>query len=82
MSQKSHHTSQDGNWGLCRECKWWQIDPDATVSDHTVGVCIEESLHDFRLRIAGNGGCTMFVKGTPCRHEGSSEKPPTTVAVR
>jgi hypothetical protein len=70
------------DWGLCKDCKWWQIEPDAKVSDRAVGVCIEESLQEFRLRIAGNGGCTMFVAGKPARHEGSADKPPTRVAVR
>src|ERR1700692_3182478 len=84
MSNKtgSNSSKKDSNWGLCKDCKWWQIEPDAKVSDRTVGVCIEDSLHEFRLRITGNGGCTMFIEGKPCRHKGSSEKPPTTVAVR
>jgi hypothetical protein len=29
------------NWGLCKERKWWQIEPDATVTDQTVGECID-----------------------------------------
>jgi hypothetical protein len=64
------------------DCKWWQIEPDAKVSAHAVGVCIEESLQQYRLRISGNGGCTLFAEGTPARHEGSAGMPPTTVATR
>ena len=26
-----------GEWGLCRDCKWWQIEPDAHVELQTVG---------------------------------------------
>jgi hypothetical protein len=78
----SKSSKKNRNWGLCKDCKWWQIEPDAKVSDRTVGVCIEDSLHEFRLRITGNGGCTVFTEGKPGRHEGSSDRPPTTVAVR
>lgn len=80
--QKSAKHDDEQQWGLCKDCKWWQVEPDATVSDRTVGVCIEESLHEFRLRISGNAGCTMFTPGKPARAKGSSDKPPTTVAVR
>jgi len=75
----AHH---EENWGVCKDCKWWQIEPASQVGDRTVGVCIEESLQEFRLRISGNGGCTMFVKGKPARAAGSSDKPPTKVAKR
>ncbi|TWT32504.1 hypothetical protein KOR34_42670 [Posidoniimonas corsicana] len=69
-------------WGLCKGCKWWQIEPDATVEDQTVGFCIEQDLQQFKIRITGNGGCNMFVAGKPARAEGSSEKPPTAEPVR
>ena len=75
-------THDEENWGLCKDCKWWQIEPRVNVSSHTVGVCIEESLQKFRLRIAGNGGCTLFAEGAPARAKGSSATPPTKVAVR
>jgi hypothetical protein len=81
-NHQSGSATDHEDWGLCKNCKWWQIEPDAKVSDRSVGVCIEESLQEFRLRIAGNGGCTMFVAGKPARHEGSADKPPTRVAVR
>ena len=80
--QSSKHEGNGGEWGLCKECKWWQIEPRASVSSRTVGVCIEESMQKFRLRIAGNGGCTMFKEGKPARAKGSADKPPTTVAKR
>ena len=64
-------------WGLCKSCKWWQIEPDATVEDQTVGLCIDEKLQPFQLRITGNGGCTRYVEGEPARAAGSSDKPPT-----
>ncbi|QDU73471.1 hypothetical protein Pan97_04430 [Bremerella volcania] len=69
-------------WGLCKGCKWWQIEPDASIEDQTCGYCIEQELQPFHLRITGNGGCNRFMAGKPARAEGSSEKPPTTVPQR
>ena len=36
------------NWGLCKECKWWQIEPDAAVADMTTGLCIDDDLQPFQ----------------------------------
>jgi hypothetical protein len=74
--------NQDQEWGLCKDCKWWQIEPDASVADRTMGLCIEESLQEYKVRISGNGGCTLFMPGKPARAEGSSAKPPTTAPTR
>ena len=38
-------------WGLCRDCKWWQIELDANVKNSTLGLCIDEKLQPFRLRL-------------------------------
>ena len=70
------------DWGLCVDCKWWQIEPDAKVDPHTVGYCIEEKLQPYKLRIAGNGGCNLFMEGEPARAAGSSEKPPAAAPQR
>ena len=64
-------------WGLCKSCKWWQIEPDASIEDQTVGLCIDEKLQPYKLRITGNGGCNRFQEGKPSRAAGSSDKPPT-----
>ncbi|MEZ5292417.1 MAG: hypothetical protein R2745_15150 [Vicinamibacterales bacterium] len=69
-------------WGLCRSCKWWQIEPDAAIRNNTMGLCIDEDLQPFVLRISGNGGCTRFMEGTPARAEGSSGAPPTAAPQR
>jgi len=29
-------------WGLCKDCKWWQIEPGASVGNLTQGECIDE----------------------------------------
>ena len=44
------------DWGLCKDCQWWQIDPEATMTNTTMGVCIEAALQPFRLRVSGTSG--------------------------
>jgi hypothetical protein len=69
-------------WGECKDCKWWQIEPGATVANTTMGLCIDESLQKFSLRVSGNSGCNKFVSGKPARAEGSSGSPPTAGPTR
>ena len=69
-------------WGLCVDCKWWQIEPDAQIDPGTAGYCIEEKLQPFKLRITGDGGCNRFMNGTPARGKGSSGRPPTATPAR
>lgn len=76
------HSSGNGGWGLCMECKWWQVEPNATVAKETVGFCIDENLQSFRLSITGNGGCNRFVQGAPARGSGSSRQPPEAIPSR
>ena len=64
-------------WGLCKDCKWWQIEPKASIENLTMGLCIEEQLQRFRLRVSGNSGCNRFMEGEPARAKGSSGQPPT-----
>ena len=69
-------------WGLCKDCKWWQIEPDASVANTTLGLCIEEKLQSFRLRVSGLSGCNRFAPGKPARAKGSGEAPPTAEPTR
>lgn len=69
-------------WGLCKDCKWWQIEPDASVENTTVGLCIEEQLQPYQLRVSGNSGCNVFMPGKPARAKGSSQQPPIAAPVR
>jgi hypothetical protein len=71
-----------GTWGLCKDCKWWQIEPDASVAAGTIGMCIDDDLMPYLIRISGNGGCNHFMEGTPARATGSSDQPPTAKASR
>ena len=65
-----------GAWGLCKNCKWLQIEPDATPENLTLGLCIEERLQPFDLRVSGNSGCNCFVEGQSSHAKGSSSAPP------
>jgi hypothetical protein len=79
MSKNGH---QNGHWGLCKDCKWWQIEPDGSVENNTMGLCIEEKLQAFRLRVSGNSGCNRFMPGKPATAKGSSAAPPLAAPTR
>jgi hypothetical protein len=70
------------SWGLCKNCKWLQIEPNAEVQNLTLGLCIEEKLQPFQLRVSGLSGCNRFVEGKPAHAKGSSEGPPSAKAQR
>ena len=56
--------------------------PRRAIENLTMGLCIDEELQPFRLRISGNGGCNRFMAGKPARASGSSAAPPVAEAVR
>jgi len=64
-------------WGLCKDCKWWQIEPGAAIENRTLGLCIDEDLQPYLLRVSGDSGCNRFMEGEPARAKGSSGQPPT-----
>jgi hypothetical protein len=70
------------DWGLCKDCKWWQIEPSASIENLTLGLCIEEELQPYLLRVSGNSGCNRFMPGAPARAQGSSEAPPRAKPTR
>jgi hypothetical protein len=72
----------ESEWGKCKDCKWFQIDPGAGVANTTMGLCIDEDLQRFRLRVSGNSGCNRFQSGAVARAEGSSSAPPVAAATR
>jgi hypothetical protein len=72
----------ESSWGLCRDCKWWQIEPNSRIDDSTLGLCIDEDLLAFRLRVSGDSGCNRFMAGEPARAVGSAAAPPTAAATR
>jgi hypothetical protein len=67
----------DASWGLCKNCKWLQIEPGVSPENLTLGLCIEERLQSFQLRVSGNSGCNRFIEGKPAHPKGSSAAPPT-----
>jgi hypothetical protein len=72
----------DAKWGLCKDCKWWQLEPGASLTNTTMGLCIEEKLQRFNLRVSGNSGCNTFAPGKPAHAEGSAAIPPTAAPQR
>ena len=74
--------SEHSEWGLCKDCEWWQIEPKAPVDEKTMGLCIEESLQPFLVRVSGNSGCNLYAVGSPARARGSSDTPPTAKPTR
>lgn len=74
--------SSGDEWGLCKDCKWWQIEPKAHVQNLTMGECIDEKLQPVILRVSGNSGCNRFMEGSPAHAKGSSGAPPTAKPVR
>jgi hypothetical protein len=42
-----------------------------------MGLCTEEDLPPFRLRVSGNSGCNHYSPGEPAQAAGSSAAPPT-----
>jgi len=69
-------------WGECKDCKWFQIEPGKTAKNNTMGLCIEEALQSIRLRVSGNSGCNLFMAGEVAHAAGSSSAPPTVEATR
>ena len=66
------------DWGLCKDCKWWQIEPKAPIKNTTLGLCIDEKLQPFLLRVSGDSGCNLFMPGKPATAAGSSKWVPKT----
>lgn len=68
---------EQSEWGKCKDCKWFQIEPKAHAGNNTMGLCIDEKLQAFQLRVSGNSGCNRFMPGAVAHAEGSSTAPPT-----
>jgi len=79
---RSHDEHDEGEWGLCKNCKWWQIEPEASAKNLTLGLCIEEDLLEYKLRVSGLSGCNRFMAGEAAHAKGSAAAPPTAKATR
>jgi hypothetical protein len=60
-----------GSWGA-RTVNNLQSEPGASPEHLTLGLCIEERLQPFQLRVSGNSGCNRLMKGRPAHAKGSS----------
>ena len=72
----------DSEWGECKDCKWFQIEPKTEAKNNTMGLCIEETIQSIRLRVSGNSGCNLFMGGKVAHSAGSSAAPPTAKPTR
>ena len=70
--------TEQTDWGFCKDCRWWQVEPTVVATNLTMGQCIEEKLQPFQLRVSGNSGCNRFRLGKPTKVEGASRVPPST----
>jgi hypothetical protein len=70
------------HWGVCMACTWWQIEPSALLEYGTHGLCIDERLQPYVLRVSGRSGCNRFTQGEPARAEGSGACPPVAEPAR
>ncbi|GJL73091.1 MAG: hypothetical protein NMNS01_22900 [Nitrosomonas sp.] len=67
--------------GLCKDCKRWQIELEATIGDATTGFCLDEELQPYQLLVSDASGCNKFSTGTPARAVGSASKLSTVKAI-
>jgi hypothetical protein len=67
------------NWGECKGCRYFEVEPDASAQDNTMGLCIVHELEPYRLRVSGTSGCTLFEHGEVAHAEGASKSPPLVV---
>lgn len=72
----------NSEWGKCKDCKWFQVEPGAKAANNTMGLCIEEDLQPYLLRVSGNSGCNRFLSGKVAHAKGSSAAPPTAAPTR
>lgn len=70
------------NWGPCVSCKWWQIEPDSSIDNNTMGQCVDEKLQAYEFRVSGSSGCNRYMEGEPARARGSSDRPPSAAPAR
>ena len=64
------------DWGYCKECRWWQLEPNSAAENLTMGLCIDDELQPYLLRVSGISGCNRFMHGKPAHATGSSDAPP------
>jgi len=72
----------ESDWGLCKDCQWWQLELQANIANTTMGLCIEERLQPFLLRVSGSSGCNRHTDGQPVPAAGSGSALPTATPKR
>ena len=63
----------DSEWGPCRDCKWWQIEPDAVIADPDSGIYVDPD----RIRAVSHRGAQFDVRGVATLPAGPLKLPAT-----
>jgi len=69
-------------WGMCKDCKWWQIEPSQQPDERTMGHCLEGRLQPFMLRVSDESGCNRFLPGKPAAAAGAGQSSPAAAPRR
>ena len=69
-------------WGECKDCKWWQIEPEASVGNLTMGLCIDEKLQPLPFASLGEQRVQPFHARRTGQSKGSGEAPPRAEPTR
>lgn len=64
------------NWGECKSCRHFEIEPAATPANNTMGLCIVNDHEPHHLRVSGSCGCDLFANGQAAHAPGASHVPP------
>ena len=64
------------NWGECKSCQHFAIEPNATPAPNTMGLCIVHDHESQHLRVSGGCGCDLFANGEVAHAQGASAVPP------
>ncbi|WP_435020000.1 hypothetical protein TA3x_001591 [Tundrisphaera sp. TA3] len=64
------------NWGECKSCRHFEIEPAASAAANTMGLCIVHEHEMQHLRVSGSCGCDLHADGQAAHAKGASRVPP------
>lgn len=66
----------NANWGECKGCRHFEVEPGVAAEANTMGLCIVHEHEIHQLRVSGACGCSQFAQGEAAHAEGASAVPP------
>jgi hypothetical protein len=51
------------DWGLCMDCKWWQIEPEVKIEPRTLDSALTRTCSRISCACPGDSGCNHFMAG-------------------